>query len=59
MINEEALRDHIRRSCENAGVKDGYALIYLDGGKVEFIGNISLDVLAPRLLSVLTKRLVK
>ena len=54
-INENELKEAIDRVCSALEVK-GHILIYLDGDKLKFTGNLSVSALAPLLMEWLTKK---
>ena len=56
MVNRESdLREAVEAVCQRLGVK-GHLLLYLDGDKIRFTGNMSLSALLPIVLEWVGKK---
>lgn len=57
MMDKEAeLKAAVQSVCENLGFKDGFLLLFMDGNKIKFTGNLPLSALAPLLTEIIAKR---
>ena len=52
---ETELKSAIQAVCENLGVK-GHLLLFLEGDRIKFVGNLPLSALAPLLGELIAKR---
>ena len=56
-MDEERLKESLKRDCENAGVKDGYLLLYLTDGKIQLVGTLDPSaLLGPFMKYLVNKR---
>jgi len=55
---EEELKSTVASTCERLGIK-GHLLVYLDGDRVKFTGDISFSALLPVIMEAMAKKIVR